>query len=111
MPGTNKEPPPPPAAAVPVDDSDIINVVIGADEERAQVEKRRRQHAPPDEEGVPQGADAAHELIATIEDEQGDAGGDGRVAEDLAAADTVRYGEGEDDLRLTKLRRRARARR
>ena len=105
MPGTNKEPPPPPAAAVPVDDSDIIDVVIGADEERAQVEKRRRQHAPPDEEGVPQGADAAHELITTIEDEQG------RVAEDLATAETVRYGEGEDDLRLTKQRRRARARR
>jgi hypothetical protein len=106
MPGTNKEPPPPPAAAVPVDDADIIDVVIGVDEERAHVAKRRREHAPPDEEGVPHGADPAHEIIATVEDEQRDG-----VVVDVATADTARYGEGEEDRRLLELRRPGRARR
>jgi hypothetical protein len=89
-----------------VEDSDIIDVVIGVDEERAHASKRRRQHAPPDEEGVPRGADPAHEIIATIEDEQD---GSGAVAVDLATADTVRYGEGEENRRLLDLRRPTRA--
>jgi hypothetical protein len=108
MPGTNREPPPPPAAAVPVADADIIavdadliDVVIGADEERAHVNQRRREHSPPEEEGVPRGRDVAHEIISTIEDEQQGGGG---VVVDLATADTVRYGEGEEDRRLRELR-------